>query len=235
MMKKEEMSLEEIIKTTRNQNKNKGGKGTTFKPKPNITKQGKVVKKNVHSPATFKKKLQNPKWQMAFNKMHQNLGEFKITVSNLHSKVSDRDIKDLFSEFGPIKSSAVHYNQQGVSLKSAHVIFHTKEAASKAWKTYNGVPLDGIPMRIETSGPQSFGQLERKPKALKGNTNGLAPWKVKPSFNGKPNKVGPWKGHKVTEKFSPKKKFVAKKGKGVKKPTADDLDAELDAYNMKRV
>ncbi|XP_014292090.1 transformer-2 protein homolog beta [Halyomorpha halys] len=72
----------------------------------------------------------------------------KLFISNLSEDVSRRDITDLFSEFGEVVSSTVHYSQVGKPLGSADIFFRNKEEAVKAMSEYNGVPLDGKPIEI---------------------------------------------------------------------------------------
>jgi len=148
----------------------------------------------------------------------------KLIVSNLDFGVSDSDIHELFSEFGNLKLANVHYDRSGRSLGTAEVTFDRRGDAMKALKQYNGVPLDGRPMRIEMAGVEAEVEPLRRPM---GGGIRKSPGPRKSPFRSTGGRGGGGGG-----RFNRGGGGGGRGGRAEKKeaPSKEDLDAEMDTY-----
>ena len=79
-------------------------------------------------------------------------GSARLAVSNLDPRVTNQDIKELFGEVGPLLKHSLNFDARGRSKGSAEVVFRRAQDAQAAMRKYDGVKLDGKPMRIEEVG-----------------------------------------------------------------------------------
>ncbi|XP_055592802.1 polymerase delta-interacting protein 3-like [Uranotaenia lowii] len=75
---------------------------------------------------------------------------YRIVVSNLHSSVTQNDIKELFEDIGDLLESRL------VRPGVAEVIYRTLKDAEEAVDTYHNRQLDGQPMKCLLVKPRSF-------------------------------------------------------------------------------
>jgi len=175
-------------------------------------------------------------------------GSVKVLVSNLDPGVSPKDVRELYSEFGPTEKLTLNYDRSGRSQGTAEIWFTNKSDAMRAMHTYNGVPLDGKPMVVEViGGSSSF----RKSRNFQDNNYqsgdyeiSYAASKTRPGYVDHDRPAG--EGRNVYNKgprnnnYRGRGTFRGGRGgsriAGDQKPSKseEDLDKELDSYLSKR-
>eukprot|EP00095_Tigriopus_kingsejongensis_P001706 maker-scaffold802_size95064-snap-gene-0.17 protein:Tk01706 transcript:maker-scaffold802_size95064-snap-gene-0.17-mRNA-1 annotation:"tho complex subunit 4" len=167
-----------------------------------------------------------------------NLGmSNKILLSNLAPTVTQSDVIELFSEFGILTSASLHHDHDGKTLGTAEIVFQAPGQAQAAIKKYHGVPLDNRTMNIQfaindTSNagaqpPWSARLGLREDQMVPPACNGFRgrPWNNSPQFRPPNGQNFKPKGGKKKFKRGPNQL-----GQNSSLPSAEELDAEMDAY-----
>lgn len=79
-------------------------------------------------------------------------GGYRIVVSNLHTSVTQSDIKELFEDIGELYESRI------VRPGVAEVIYKSLADAETAVDTYHNRQLDGLPMNCLLVNPRASGK-----------------------------------------------------------------------------
>jgi len=168
----------------------------------------------------------------------------RLQISNLAYSVLSEDLKDLFESIGDLKRATVNFDKSGRSLGTATVVFSRRADALTALKKYNNVPLDDSPMRITLVGTNVSANGAR-PQF--NNTNSLraaADEALVISVGVPRNRRIVSQGIGRVRRLSTGRtqRIVGRGGRGRgarrsgfgrdKPPTAEELDAEMDAYNQ---
>ncbi|XP_051241546.1 aly/REF export factor 2 [Dicentrarchus labrax] len=256
MSDKMNMSLDDIIKL----NKKGGSGGRSSRPggssgraggssRPARSRQNNFNRErnNRSTPYTRPRELPD-KWQHDMFEEHagghrggQRAGaersvesSGKLLVSNLDFGVSDSDVKELFAEFGDLKKASVHYDRSGRSKGTADVHFENKADALKAMKHYNGVPLDGRPMKVQqvTSEDDSPSRQSTQSSNRGFDRSRLGQPKFERSERSE-RRQGGGGGGGGGRGFRGRGRGRGSGSGNRPQLSAEELDAQLDAYNAK--
>eukprot|EP00049_Salpingoeca_infusionum_P018011 m.355366 g.355366 ORF g.355366 m.355366 type:complete len:235 (+) comp17236_c0_seq1:85-789(+) len=146
----------------------------------------------------------------------------KLLVENLDYGVSQDDLQELFGGFGELKYCRLHFDNAGRSLGTGEVLYRDPNCAATAMREYNGVDLDGRPMRISVvqdrraPPPQ---RMQRAPRQVR------APAQQKPREPRKKQQRKPKQQQQPATQEELDAMLTAYSGQ-----TADDLDSQLDTW-----
>uniref|UniRef100_A0A1I7UXC3 FoP_duplication domain-containing protein n=1 Tax=Caenorhabditis tropicalis TaxID=1561998 RepID=A0A1I7UXC3_9PELO len=149
----------------------------------------------------------------------------RINISNLADTVLSSDLGELFGEFN-LRKVMVNFNENGSPVGTADIVL-SKRDGDRLLQKFAGVALDNKVMHFAVI--EASSNTPRKPE-FRGNpkfrNGGGGP------SNGRPNKKVPAGRSPRNQKSTRPPAKSTKKPKREPKPqkTAEELDAELDAY-----
>merc|ERR1711971_88539 len=154
-----------------------------------------------------------------------------VSVTNLDKGVTEKDLKEIFSNVGKVKAAVLHYNAKGKSRGTGMVYFFNKSSMHKACNEYNQAEVDGKPMYVKAVTVLAASDASPKRKVSKKKVTKKKVTKKKGSQKKKRPEQSP------RRKSSQKKggrggKRGKGRGRGQKsKPvTVDQLDKEMEDY-----
>jgi len=153
----------------------------------------------------------------------------KLLISNLDYDVTTSDVQELFEDVGAVRVARVHYDENGRSLGTAEVVFERRVDAVAAQQKYNSLNLDGRPMDIRLVGVVDDGAQQQSTRGSYANGIGGGGGNQRSGFRNNNQQNGTRGG---ANRLRGGKQQQNGFGGNTKKEnvTADDLDAELDAY-----
>lgn len=233
---------------TRGTFRGRGGRGASRGRGGFVQRGGVQQRRQQNFTSPRGKKFVSPQKAQLIKKMAVPIGTTpqqqsgKIHISNLAFSVDQSDIQELFGGVGQLHKAVLHYDQNGKSLGTAEVVFKRHGDAVKSMKQYGRVPLDGRPMVIKMVGGdaplvKSFASPNQR--FQRGGQRG-----ARGGQRGRGNARGGQQNGFVKSQRGGQRGAGrgARGGRGrgrgrgsfTKNPskTVEELDKELDAYNM---
>ncbi|KAG0285063.1 hypothetical protein BGZ96_010652 [Linnemannia gamsii] len=214
-----DMSLEDIIKNTKSSEPRNNNRSSRGGP----TRNGRQGRDNRPYQAGVQQYRATPVAPLHTSVIRQSIPDgSKMQVSNLDYRVSAEDLKLVFTtRIGPLKKCTLMYDQNGKSTGTAVVHFTRVGDAAIAYSKFNGVPLDGKPMKIEIvlapAAAQAVLPTSNAPRAPASHNQHQGHQRVQgPSRGGRGGRGRGRGGRPQGERRETK--------------TADQLDAEMNDY-----
>lgn len=220
MSAKLDMALDDVVMTERTaRRRGRGGRRVPNAARKTAAPVGGIQKNTRSAKGALKPAVANG--------LAAGSGESKIIVSNLPTDVTEKNVKEYFSDtIGPVKRVHLTYGPNGVMRGIVTIVFSRPDSAAKALESLNGVQVDKRPMKIEVVLDATKAVAAAPSKGLSDRiTNKKGP-KAATAAKSTTNGVG-------TRDDTRGRGRGARRGRnaGRAKPkTADELDAEMVDY-----